>query len=87
MSFSQDSEICKRCKYYKCCDNKRMAACAVFDIPNTAQPGTAMMAESIRMPLSQDVILNGEQLKKAVEQQLKVMNWDSLYDVMKEMLI
>lgn len=44
MSFPQDSEICKRCKYYKCCDNKRMAACAVFDIPNTAQPGTAMMA-------------------------------------------
>lgn len=49
---SKTSEKCKLCKYFDDCDNKRMAACALAEMP---PPVIAPAAESASQPLIQDM--------------------------------
>ena len=51
-SFSRDSEQCRKCNYYKNCDEKRMALCG-YIIPDEA------VAETTNEILTQCVMPNG----------------------------
>lgn len=85
MIFSQDSETCKRCKYYDDCDNKRMEMCAVINPSDTNQPTLQEEAgccsedvccsayqETVIQPglRTKDGIYLTEQIRKEIEREL-----------------
>lgn len=68
MSFSQDSETCKRCKYYDDCDNKRREMCAVINPTDTNQPTLQTAAQPVLR--TADGIYLSEQIRKEIEREL-----------------
>ncbi len=70
MGLSKLSAECEKCKYRGSCDNKRMAACAVAEMPKASSVTISFQAPS------NDINSNiAEQLKKDFHRQmLKVHN-------------
>ena len=72
MSFSQNSEICKKCKYYADCDDKRMAACAEIEFTMLTQ---SQIDSSVSMSAAQPLLKREsgvfltEQITKEIERQ------------------
>lgn len=72
MSFSQDSKICKKCKHYADCDDKRMAACAEIESTMSTQFQTdSSVAMSAAQPLlkRESGVFLTEQIRKEIESQ------------------
>lgn len=65
MTISKLAEKCQKCRYVKQCDEKRMAACAVAELPpsntaNAVMPLTAPLSMSIARTYTPITINMGE---------------------------
>ena len=82
MHLSKTDERCLKCKYFEDCDNKRMVACAVMNIPEpiaqTAGAKTSQALQSgmlvkhdyreIKIAENTTVTIDLEELKKKMEE-------------------
>lgn len=76
-AFSRDSEQCRKCNYYKDCDEKRKETCA-YIIPNEsilsdigvqyAMPNAISITDCIAMNI--DAAIAREKLEKELEKEL-----------------
>lgn len=84
MTFSKDSKLCRNCKHFYDCDNKRMEACAYVAPKETLaqpiiQPLTEPLAEDIavkhdyreiKIAENTTVTIDLEKLKKDLENEI-----------------